>query len=675
MERNNRRRGPDHVRMMAFAASVALAAIAVLPAAWAHALSPHCQANGGSPDVIVGDIYDKVRHGAVGDITAFSIGTKSCNTGTCQLNWISSTNDHPVIGQNMYRLKDGRFEQIGQSWLKHGYTALQQSLCGTCQSSGSGSYLGVNCADPYSASLNGSQSRLGPKFEVNPFSGDFPYPPTNGNLTGNAIYKRLQVKNSDLDPALNPGSQYFVEAQYVSWDDSYTGMNKNNASYRPITVSGSAGTYDIALSGSTLRETPAIRAWAAADATVVLSDVSVPNDGLILLGAKVTQVGGTWRYEYAVQNVSMHRAIGWFAVPIPVGAAVTNISFHDVDYHSGEPIVGTDWPGLVQDGRIYWASETQAQNPNANSLRWGTLYNFRFELNVPPTTGAVALGPWRPGAPTEFSASTLVPTLCDGDGYCEAGETCSSCAADCANQGGGSGCCGNASCELGENPCRCPADCGAPTTGETACANGIDDDCDALLDCADFDCCTAAACASGDADEDGWAALCDCDDTNPAVRPQAAQLCDGVNNNCSDPSWPAVPANEADADGDGVRICGEDCDDANPQVWAAPGEARELKLTHDLATGATGLIWQAPLVTGGSATHYDTLRSIDMSDFLGSSTCLQTNDPMTVAVDSDVPPGPGVWAYLVRAVNACPNGTGSLGVDSSGIPRQGRACP
>jgi hypothetical protein len=68
-----------------------------------------------------------------------------------------------------------------------------------------------------------------------------------------------------------------------------------------------------------------------------------------------------------------------------------------------------------------------------------------------------------------------------------------------------------------------------------------------------------ASCRNGSAS--------DCDDHNPAVYPGAPQVCDGVNNNCSDPSWPAVPANEADADHDGFRICNGDCDDTRAAVY------------------------------------------------------------------------------------------------------------
>ena len=108
------------------------------------------------PDVIVGDLIDTMRWGATTNPPqqSYSVGTTSCNIGTVDLLWVANTNRHPVIGQNMYRLKDGKFEQIGLSWLKHGFTALTENLCGRCNGHG-GAVLGVGCSDPYVASLNG----------------------------------------------------------------------------------------------------------------------------------------------------------------------------------------------------------------------------------------------------------------------------------------------------------------------------------------------------------------------------------------------------------------------------------------------------------------------------------------------------------------------------------------
>jgi hypothetical protein len=150
------------------------------------------------PDVVVGHLIDTFNMNASGGIDATALGTYSCNIGTSELNWISSNNNHPVIGQNLYRYKvvagSGRMEQVGMSWLKHGFTALQDTLCcPTCSPSGTGSRLGVGCADPYDAGLNASQSNLGPHWQVNAHTGVFTYPPANPAFTVNSIARRLQV--------------------------------------------------------------------------------------------------------------------------------------------------------------------------------------------------------------------------------------------------------------------------------------------------------------------------------------------------------------------------------------------------------------------------------------------------------------------------------------------------
>jgi hypothetical protein len=375
------------------------------------------------PDVIVGDIQDLTSYGSVGNISGFAVGTTSCNVGNQNLQWVATTNQHPVIAQNMYQLKNDRFQQIGMSWLKHGFLALTGNFCQCGCNGQGGTVLGVGCSDPYSSGLNGIQGSmgtggLGPRFEVNAHTGGFQFPYTYQGMTGNAIYKRLQVNNSDLDPAQDGGGLYFVEGHYVSPDDAATGNQNNNASYRKVRVSWLVDTWTISVEDTTRQEQAAIRAWQDNDPTVSETDVQVQNDGLFVVAAKATPLpNGHYRYEYAVYNMNSDRSARSFSVPIVAGAIIENLYFHDVDYHSGDGIGGvnydgTNWTASVSSTSVTWSTETFAQNESANALRWGTLYNFAFDADLVPDTipGPATIGLFKPAAPTEVDASTVVPS-------------------------------------------------------------------------------------------------------------------------------------------------------------------------------------------------------------------------------------------------------------------------
>lgn len=373
---------------------------------------------GNGPDVIVGAIPDVAKYGSVvvsgQTIMAYAIGTTSCNIGDALLDWFAAPdNRHPFIPQNFYRIKNGRIEQIGQGWGKHGFTALQQSLCGTCTPSSSGTWLGVGCSDPYSASLNGSQSGLGTRTEVNAATGVFPGTPNAGMpAAGATIGRRIQVNGNDLNPSLNAGAIYIAEAQYVHPGDAAAGNDDNNASWRQMLIGTlTSGAYTITFTGPTVQQQTAIYAWRTHVPAVTLVDVDVADDGRFTAGFNVTNNGnGTWRYEYAIENMNSDRAARSFSVPVPTGTVITNAGFHDIDYHSGDAYSPTDWTISTTGGAVTWTGGTYSVSANGNALRFGTIYSFWFDANQPPQAASATLGLFKPGTVPSVAVAVQGPS-------------------------------------------------------------------------------------------------------------------------------------------------------------------------------------------------------------------------------------------------------------------------
>jgi len=382
------------------------------------------------PDLLIGEITSIQNAVAAGGLDSFTLGTTACNIGDTVLNWFGPTQLHPVISETFYKYKvvngTGRFEQIGMSWLKHGFASDTGSLCCTCQDPGNNQIMGVGCSDPYSASQSGSQSTLTPRWQVNAHTGVFPYPGAAPTWSGPTA-RRCEAELASLEVS-SAATRYYAECTYVTSDDAAAGNNNNNCSFTEMAVSGGPTNYTFATSGTTLRGIPAIEAWPSLESGVTLTRVQPPSDGLFIVGSKATSLGGgLYHYEYAVHNMNSDRAAGSFSVLVPPGASVTNIGFTDIKHRNGDGIgsinqSGTDWTGVVAGGSITWASETEAQNANANAIRWATTYNFRFDADVAPVSGSVSVGLWKTGSPGVFNAAAEVPAgsattaFCFGDG-------------------------------------------------------------------------------------------------------------------------------------------------------------------------------------------------------------------------------------------------------------------
>lgn len=411
------------------------------------------------PDVIVGDLtgpqnYTPGTTGFDAGYDALALGTTSCNLGNAPLMWYNHGdvtasmpdigNKHPAIAGALYRytISGGasRFEQVGQSWLKHGFLALSQTLCCSNCTSTDGNTLGVGCSDPYTASRNGGNSTsttgAGPKFQVNANTGVFPWPmPTSGHSapSGTAeTFKRIRVPKSELTTTAGGSTattRYFGESQYISYDDALAGNQNNNASTREIAVTGTATNYSFNFVGSgtyasTNRQKSAIRVWNEIDPRVFETNIQIPGEGFLILSSRAFPLAdGTWRYEYALYNMNSDRSVGSFMVPMSGATSVTNVGFHDVEYHSQDGVSatgvsyvnfdGTDWSNTKSELAMTWSCTPYATHQGANAIRWGNLFNFRFDTAAQPSfvNNMVSIGLFKPGTPDSVAATAVVPAM------------------------------------------------------------------------------------------------------------------------------------------------------------------------------------------------------------------------------------------------------------------------
>jgi hypothetical protein len=305
------------------------------------------------------------------------------------------------------------------SWLKHGFTALANSdpACGdgSCANPGTGNLLGVGCTDPYSSSLNGS-TPLGMRSEVNAATGIFPFPYTNVG-TSDTTSQRIRVAVADLDTS--PGVTYWAEGQYVAADDAAAENGHNNASYRQAFVNPTTLALSFSAPSPIVRRLPAIAAWQVADPDVELIAVDIPGSVPVErfhVARKVTDLGGgDFHYEYAIHNLNSDRSAWSFTIDFPGAAAISNVGFHDVDHHSGEPYATTDWAvDTSTPGQVTWSADDFATDPDANALRWATMFNFWFDADAGPGGADHILGLFKPGSPSQMDFSFTSVLFADG---------------------------------------------------------------------------------------------------------------------------------------------------------------------------------------------------------------------------------------------------------------------
>lgn len=372
------------------------------------------QFGGGDLDVKLGMLNSVQQVGHLGsypDGTAgLSMATTSCNVGDVDVPWLAPMQeDHPAILMALYRGLDGRFEQIGLSWMKHGFFALSNSQCTPCQHPSGGTFLGVGCSDTYGVYNNSDRQYLGPREEWDAYVGTWECTGSHfadgqpdcvrrhgGQSSHSSVDHRVQVQDADLD---NPGATYYYEAYYLVHDDV---DRHNNWGSRRCTMSWQGGAWDFVTPNSSnpLVEGPALARWAG-----VPTYASVPGDGQVLLSVTATDLGGgTYQYEYALLNMDVDHKIRSFSLPVAGVPGISSLGFHDAD---ADP--SNDWPVSLVGDVLTWAT-TEYPDPDAAPLEFGSMINFRFTADAEPVRGDATLGIHEPGVAESIVASTSLPS-------------------------------------------------------------------------------------------------------------------------------------------------------------------------------------------------------------------------------------------------------------------------
>lgn len=421
--------------------TIALLAAASIPAA-ALAWAPDPI----GPDCVNSSLNDMARHGtnAAGTILGFSSGSVTCNRGDAQMVVSVTTTVRPLVAMNMYRFTDNgsysRLVQLGQGWAK--WVAVPgggtNASCGpACGGNGAGT-MGPSCADVYSSGFN-SPGSMCPRSRINATLGTLTGARGGGTDEAN-INTRVQVLASDLNnqPA---GTRFFFEtvdalpddAQFVRASQTVAVNAMNNATSQELSIAN-ASAVPTMLATATVG-LPAIARWAQLDPDVTIATADhddTPNPSPSFPGSFIRSrfyvaaaasplPGGFWRYEIVVFNLNSDRSCGGLSIPLPAGASFGDAFLRHPPVHSGEAISNTPWSWSRNGNLLTVSTDPYSRDPNANAIRWGTMYNFGFTTNATPATGPATLALFKPGSLASIQASGLplpgaLPCPADADG-------------------------------------------------------------------------------------------------------------------------------------------------------------------------------------------------------------------------------------------------------------------
>jgi len=153
-----------------------------------------------APDLIAGEHQQMSQLGREGEEVGLMLQSVCCNHGDEPLDWHGNPDPrHPFMVFNLYRISTDRIVQVGSSWAKHAPgPATTANACGYgCTVPADPFTLGIGCSDIYSAGFNGIQTNLGPRSEINPWTGVYDF---NSSILNGPLGKCLPRRSTLAHP-------------------------------------------------------------------------------------------------------------------------------------------------------------------------------------------------------------------------------------------------------------------------------------------------------------------------------------------------------------------------------------------------------------------------------------------------------------------------------------------
>ncbi len=370
----------------------------------------------GDVDVTLLDINFIAYLGDVGpDKIVITPAASLKNIGTADVAWYQkfsgnsppyNTDQHPYLNWSIYREVDNRFEQIGLSGIKHAFYTINSN----CACPG-GHVLGLGCEDVYGTGNNDSDNALGPREELDAFSGVWkncgsyfdPMPCTGSqqNTSNQPGQNRLLARKDQLTDANN--TSIYFQAWYVIRDD----INIfNSMGYRTIAPTPNGSGWDIN-TGPTFSNGAALDNYVPPNTSSAMQASKTVNtsEGHLTVAIKVTDLGnGNYRYNYAIENYDYDPRFSQFRIPMPNSTAFSNPVFSDSDDNSLN-----DWAFSLNN------NEFKVTGDSSNEQDWGMLFSFSFTVAAPPIEGSLSIDVVNSASINELNINTLVPNINDFD--------------------------------------------------------------------------------------------------------------------------------------------------------------------------------------------------------------------------------------------------------------------